>query len=216
MIHVDEFSQEKDFTFVVGITGRHGAGKSTFADFLAGELEAYFLGRQTRPTLVRHGFTPPINQIASTILEEKPNKEKAYRIGRKTYSGREVLEIIGNNAFDKIPNLWSHLFAAHLDTLKMPYPLVIADDVRFVDQADCCDFLVIVDQQGYKPPSGRELDSEREIPLLRGWKWDKNFVLRTKHNGYAPPVGDIAARIAQAWDDVLFIKNAIFQSQVCE
>lgn len=112
---------------VVGIVGKKGSGKSTFAFFLQEHL------RKCGYTTVRASFG---NALKAMLVETQLCKPQ-HVYGRKTKSSRFLLQCIGTDIVRKVdPHYWCQQVWDHLRwTFAIePSAVVIIDDVRFVNE----------------------------------------------------------------------------------
>ena len=199
-----------DFIFIVGFAGRTGVGKTDTLLAVERSLTGLFHRRKVRPTIHNLSFEVPALTVAYHLLGEFPENDTIYRIGRKSYTGREVIEGIEQGFFDHIPGVWGKCFMDAVDGLSDPLPLILADDVRLTEQANCCDYLVCV--SGSAKPTDTSLLRESQLTKIWGWEGDKSMVFLDggKHD---PPVKDVAKQIIQAWEETLYVKNVLKETE---
>lgn len=107
---------------IIGITGKAGAGKSTLGNFIRKhmrELSAF-------QHVVKIGFADDVKSIAANQFRWN---------GQKDDKGRRLLQVIGTEAGRAYnENIWVEKLAEY----DAPHVCVIADDVRFNNEAIMC------------------------------------------------------------------------------
>jgi hypothetical protein len=159
---------------IIGITGRKGSGKSTFAKEL-GKSFAFH---------VPLAFADPIRSIALAVFgsEYKTQESKALvdafwqeRLGDEWSTGRAILQRLGTDVFRNgiNKNIWLWAMERRLMALMArvhanhPLPLVTVDDVRFANEAEMIRNLggrIIRMVNTNLPPNTDQHESEKGLP----------------------------------------------------
>lgn len=174
---------------ILGLAGRAGAGKSTFAEAFYGEYQR--LTRQTEDAAgcCIRSFADPIREIAAVLFgrgfysaEEKaapaPNANRVWKAGHQAgvphlgnyaVTGRRVLQFIGTEfGRDQIyPDIWLDIFERRFHAHRGAYGVYVVPDVRFENEARMIRSLggvVLRIVNTNLPPSTSQHPSEAGLP----------------------------------------------------
>jgi len=147
-------------TYKIGICGKAGSGKSTFARLLCNNLKNYAIV----------SFAEPIKTIAYSMGWN----------GKKDEKGRRLLQLLGTECGRKCigEDVWVKKWQEKAHDIGAKF--TIADDCRFDNEAEICDFVIKL--------TGRQdeecdMTHESERGLSAGYinailpnKWDMRFL----------------------------------------
>lgn len=124
--------------FKIGITGYMGAGKSTFADYLEAALD----GR-----VQRLPFAQPMKKFIESALQCDPWTQagKQMIVPAAGLTVRQILQGLGAGVRHEMPDFWVWSWKTAID-VEADY--IIADDVRYLNEARECDLMFYVSRHG--------------------------------------------------------------------
>jgi hypothetical protein len=128
-------------SYVIGITGRAGAGKDTFAAAFAEEA------RKFGKTVTCMALADPLKEVCEVLFgngdpsvwrtqEGKAGQLSGWSdLGSAYATRRSILQTIGTDVFRKhvTPNFWLRVAASRISRIKTD--IVVITDVRFDDEA---------------------------------------------------------------------------------
>jgi hypothetical protein len=198
---------------ILGISGKAGSGKSTlgelvseklcardrdlivrfvpFARALRYEVSQYF-GIPYGWTLTSEGksFSPYCNaHHANSMLPNTPMRDKVLEIYEPGMNIRRMLQVWGQYRRSMNPDYWLHKW--HDGVVDLPADLVIADDIRFPNEARAVDFCggLLVRLEHYDPDSAKDQDISETA--LDGAHFNNTFF-----PGYGE-LGEVAGHVAK-------------------
>jgi len=124
---------------IIGITGFKTAGKSTFAAYLALEID-----RRKIPVSQVTSFATPIRGMLRGI--DVDPWEKNATIPGTTVTIRDAMRGIGQGMRAVCPDFWVQLMLVEIS--KPGNRVVIIDDVRMANEAAICDAIIRINRPG--------------------------------------------------------------------
>ena len=118
--------------YVIGITGRAGSGKTTFANLLAKHFDEHLRKIEPRRETVSH--------YTVVLPMAFPLKDIAYKMGwngNKDAKGRRLLQLLGTECGRECidEDTWVNKWLLDINSLPKSLRIVIADDLRFDNEA---------------------------------------------------------------------------------